>query len=731
MITLNKLEHQYISTNIDLIKSLIIKSEHNAVLLNNYINAKYIESTGYVERTYGLVVHSEDMTQWKYYMNLNGEYHFDDLETLGGMPLITSLDTKELIEYKKEILIDHPITLLEYKRKNKLFNDISAKLNNPLLANGVINPIDYSISLNSDDWSILGYDNSLIETQESSVIIRLQSFINDFTDRWFMDQFQDTDPLFMASFFSLLLSNLVTELLNIRTRNEGTDETHSFFLEQYLASHQGLDKFIPYLTFKQKMFLYRNIRYIERNAGSVYIFKKLLSRILTERNIPLSEYNIRQLSNMNMDKTIKNKITRNNINYLNNNELLSDLTLTNLNTSLKQEDNDNAFWLSANENQEIIKTNNLSNNTVKTKILESSMIDFSNNMNIKLFTVAFKEWCSLSNKGIYNPVIGFIDPVSNDLKSLNAKDCFIYFMYLLNYLCGYDGNMALPYFNYRSRKVSLPGLTGLTKYDRNKSDKFIEISKRLLNEMPVLNNLALVSNFYDYSTKLYDYEINVWAIISNINNIDTFTDIKYAIADFYESEVIDFNISDMMKWRKDRGLSIANYDENSIEKLLTNIYVAATGLNITSGSIVTQNQRALIELFKQLSSYSIKIINDNNTNMLFNLNKTRDRIGIKDNKTECEINVDAIRFIPLSEHTINSFMDNIYKNDKPIIAGNIKEINLDMKYSGKISNANDLTFEIPVRQRLLDITATVDAASDFIYGREQINAAIRNGSLNV
>lgn len=141
------------------------------------------------------------------------------------------------------------------------------------------------------------------------------------------------------------------------------------------------------------MFLYRNIRYIERNAGSVYIFKKLLSRILTERNIPLSEYNIRQLSNMNMDKTIKNKITRNNINYLNNNELLSDLSLTNLNTSLKQEDNDNAFWLSANENQEIIKTNNLNNNTIKTKILESSMIDFSNNMNIKLFTVAFKEWC--------------------------------------------------------------------------------------------------------------------------------------------------------------------------------------------------------------------------------------------------------------------------------------------------------------------------------------------------
>ena len=90
----NKVE-LYIKDNIKLVNTIAVKSSITASLMNTYITYKY--GTSYVN--------DNDATTWRYYLNISGQYHFDDEKMY-----VVSLDTLETILFSKENLELHPLT---------------------------------------------------------------------------------------------------------------------------------------------------------------------------------------------------------------------------------------------------------------------------------------------------------------------------------------------------------------------------------------------------------------------------------------------------------------------------------------------------------------------------------------------------------------------------------------------------------------------------------------------
>jgi hypothetical protein len=90
----------YLDMTLLLAKTLIIKSEDAATLMN----------TGIMEQYGASYVDNNNPYSWKYYLNLAGEYH-----SLDSAMVVTSLDTLETIGFTKENLSSHTATAIAYQ----------------------------------------------------------------------------------------------------------------------------------------------------------------------------------------------------------------------------------------------------------------------------------------------------------------------------------------------------------------------------------------------------------------------------------------------------------------------------------------------------------------------------------------------------------------------------------------------------------------------------------------
>lgn len=268
----------YLDSCFKLVLSMVIKNTVNADTMNEQITALY-----------GNIIDYDQPDTWRYYLHLSGSYHWFDRRMM-----ITSLDTHKEIEFNISNLDKHPITKNSYQIGGIYYRDLLKQYpENALLIKGVLLPVDIDYAISEPDNTILTYEKSLIEYQESNVIRELNRYITSFKARWDVKAFYHSDELYLTANEAILYLNLVPKLLNIRLMNCKTEKAHTYHIREYLKSHNGLDKYLPYFTLKQMLFLYRNINYIEANAGKQETFDWLIERILTERYIPIHEYSLR------------------------------------------------------------------------------------------------------------------------------------------------------------------------------------------------------------------------------------------------------------------------------------------------------------------------------------------------------------------------------------------------------------------------------------------------------
>ena len=265
----------FINKNMELVETIVVKLDEVARAMNYYV----MQKMGYDS------VNLYDKTTWKYYQNIAGVYHLSDTPIK-----IRSLDLDEEIDFTKENLERHKITKTAYRYGTRYYRElVSLHPQQELLILGVLYPVDINIAIDSKDGTILNYPKNLVEENEYSLIEKLQSWCYNYLYRWVNNQFTLSDDLYVATYVSQFYLHMLQALISIRLETCRTNEAHSYHIQQYLASHGFLDSYLDKLTKEQALFFYRNIRYIERNAGKRDTFDWLTENIMTKRDLPLYE----------------------------------------------------------------------------------------------------------------------------------------------------------------------------------------------------------------------------------------------------------------------------------------------------------------------------------------------------------------------------------------------------------------------------------------------------------
>lgn len=269
----------YLEEIFKLAKTMVIHSTESADAVNAGIITQYGSQA----------VNAWDKTTWKYYQNISGEYHWSDTPMQ-----IVSIDTLETIDFTVDNLKVHTSTWTAYQYGSRYYNNLLAlHPDQEQLILGILYPVDIDTAINADEWKILFYDRKLIAENEDTLIDDLQSWINRFQMRWHNKDYHHADPYYQAAQHAILYMQLPLVIANLRLKRIHTNEVHSFHIKQHLASNYRLRPYVEYMTLKQQLYLYRNIRYLERHAGYQDNLDQLIDVMLTQRNIPISSYTIK------------------------------------------------------------------------------------------------------------------------------------------------------------------------------------------------------------------------------------------------------------------------------------------------------------------------------------------------------------------------------------------------------------------------------------------------------
>lgn len=406
----------YLEENIELAKSMIIKSEVTARLMN-----KEVEGLGYSIST--------DQSQWRYYKHLNGDYFLLD------EPMkVISLDTGEMITFNKETLAIHKKTRNVYFNTRSYVSKLKQRYPTQcVLIDGILRPTPPKVAIDALDMTILHHDPKYVEKQEYSLIASIEKWMRGFMYRYMMESYLHTNDLFAADIFGKMFVHLPKKIMNIRQALVKTSQTHTFHIRMYLASHNRLDEFMPYFTYEQLRYFYMNIAYLERHTGMQSNFDALIHNLMSVRNLPVYDYKLQQQALRVEDG-----------------ELYPDAvfirTPLNLNTNVLSRGVDEAPISEivykevpdAKHNVErvgeyLAKTETAMGisqiSKLPTKIIEASAIDPEDVAIVKQLDMLVNHWAYLATTGAYTATVEVLNPISGDLMKLTMKELFTLYIY--------------------------------------------------------------------------------------------------------------------------------------------------------------------------------------------------------------------------------------------------------------------------------------------------------------
>lgn len=605
---------RYLDDNITLVKTMVIKLNDTALLMNEGIALTYGEA----------MVDVNHPETWKYYMNISGSYHPTDT-----LMKVVSIDTLQEIDFTVENLKVHTATADAYRYGTRQYFLLLRNFpTQEFLINGILNPVDITKALEAADGDIISYRKDLVEINEHSLISDLQQYAKYQIERWYNTQFNMAHDLYCMTFITLMQSNLLQKLLNIRLKRCHSYETHSFHVRMFLASHNELDRYLPFLTLKQSLWLYRNIRFIERHAGLMFQFYRLIEHLLSDRGIPIGEYKVKQQdSYINyLPTTIaKSNPLNGEYNKLYSNEhLVSDLFTKELDDAV-----DNTQYLKYNQDSQLQRFVTSTSADVQTKVLHSSMTDLSGAIPDTFEAIAMRQWCHMALNGLYDCYVTFKDVKSSLTYSLSTKDAFFYMHYITLRKLGLTLNNFPEFLNIRQRRHPKPTVNDLLKVVDYKERDLQYIAEAIVGGQPVISPCFSTSAFFDLCEKLFVEAYWHMFLISDADDYYERALVENMVHQLYEDERISFHLgsSSVAEWLALNNLPDYAYDDQEADLMMKAIFEASTGLKVENNRILKNIQKALIELMKELSSYSIQFVREINTENIIVLNWPAVRFG--------------------------------------------------------------------------------------------------------
>lgn len=591
----------YLKGILDLVGTIVVKSEVSALAINNWVKAnRYPVDTLRPET-------------WKYFLNIAGKYHESDEKMT-----VKSLDNSEVIELTVENMALHRNTRREYKYRSRYYNELVGRYpNQEDLILGILNPVDINKAIAAKDHTILYYDTSLVESGEIDLIYNLQLWIDAFFKRWNVADYSYTESLYTAAQLGVMYSFMPKQIINLRLANCKTDRAHSFHIKQYLTSFGRLDPYVDFLNTKQRLFFYRNIKYLNLNSGKAETFEKLTEKVMTERHFPLAEYTLRHnTETLEADLYPTVELRRTSINGLTSAlgadiksvrgvlDLEQGLALTNAEVQTEAEITIPRMM-----------KNSLSS-SLETKVLESNVLDKTDAEPFTLSDVVFNHWIYFACVGRYTSIFTITNPSTGEDLYLTAKEMFILWLYTYNKARGSTLDIVPNIIAKRVKRNPLPTfeeLKGVVE-TRYVDDVFINAA---LDNQPVIKTLISVDGFKDLCQTIHGTILRHRDLAIYQQHFITRGQIEQMTDRFYMD--YECNLADEISydaWLAGQSLSLGNLSDIDLDLLATNIYTVVTGQNLVAVKSLQDIHTAHIRLMSQLSSYSIQFIQQINTSTL-------------------------------------------------------------------------------------------------------------------
>jgi hypothetical protein len=674
----------FINQVLQLAQTIVIKSTESAEALNTYVDEQ-------AAITGSASTDSLDPTTWKYYLNLAGEYHH-----LDEIMYVVSRDTLEKITFTKENLAIHRATARDYQFGTRQYQELLTEYpKQDMLILGILYPVDLHEAIAAPDGKILGYPENLIESNEYSLINKLQAWINGFKLRWVIQQFGISDGLYAATALATMYVNLVPAILSFRLEACKTNEAHSYHVRQYLASHGLLDAYVDQLTIKQALFFYRNITYIERHAGKRDIFEWLVEHIMTERGLPIAEYTMRHDLVKQPDEVYPQLTFRKkSINSGYSADLVDNLTLSEILTKQDYLARDN--FLIKNEVLPVIQEqmeNSLSN-VIMTKVLESSVIDHSNSSPYGLDEILLNHWLFLASEGLYTAFISATNPKSGERTPLNAKDAYILLWYAFCKSVGITLNVIpkmyakrvqrLPTSNIENDPNPLPGTVDdlMLVVDDTLIDR--SIAEQAISIQPEITTTISTEAFYGLCKRIYDAAQMQRNLMASQEHM-----VRRGMVHCMVSRIYSDNICSLAPegetygvWFAERNINFDDLTSSDMGLLYVDLVRQATGQALIAENSIKDLQTSMVKMLTQLSSYSVQVIAQINQSDIKQTDWTATRVGNIDQSSSQLIRYPDATVQPLT----------LIQSDSEHLAFAL----LDGSFNGRFSSKDKTTLSVPI-----------------------------------
>jgi hypothetical protein len=605
----------YLSSVFDLANTLSIKFEQAAEAINNKVMIDY----GYD------AVDLDDPTSWKYYQNISGSYHFSN-KTME----VTSLDTLETIIFNKVVLEDHPATVEAYQYGGRYYKELLYKYpDEEMLIRGILYPCDIDTAVSAKDATILSYPSYLVDSNEYSFITKLQDWIYDYYIRWVNKQYTISHDLYVPMYMVQLYIHLVPAIINIRLQACKTSEAHNFHIRQYLASHGMLDKYLSAMTKNQALFFYRNIDYIEANAGKKEVFDWLVENVMTARGLPLYEYDAKHDVSL-MVPTEDNAYSSEDrpgivfrrlpINYPTVDPKRNTYGLSDIFNKINDQASGNAEYHEDNYttiNNELIDSDS---SDIATKLIESSIKDYSDAVPYRLADILLNEWLYMSHSNRFNAYVTIEFPITKEATTIKVKEAFILYTYCMLKVMNVEAGTLPKILANRVYKVVKPTLQWMYDYFAGSHLSKTQIQSVFLNNPPV-TPVTSINAFYKRAADVYNLTLRHYYAESNNEHFIETGELKVANSQVFEDRIIqltsDTGQTLYSDWLDSYSYDFTVYTPQDYLDLATVIYDKATGALANKQMSIKDIQRAMVGLFTRLSSYSIEVISDVNESGIY------------------------------------------------------------------------------------------------------------------
>lgn len=586
----------HLASVISLLRTLVIKCDVIGEVDNQLlINAGYPVT--------------DDKRSWRYYLNMNGEYHPTD-----DPMYVTSLDNRETILFSKANLDEHLATLRGYQPGSYWYRRLTEEYPHQIeLINGILSPIDMDFAIGSQDYKILRYDRTLVDRNEEQLLGEIQDWITVFCNNTLKNNdYIYTDNLMLPTMLSLMYGMLIPLVLIVRLEAYGTRYVNEHHIWSRLNSHGNFEPYRKLLTHEQKMWLYRNIEWVKSHTGQQFTLDQLIDNLLTPTMVPLSHYNaLIDTKNMVTEGLGEGRYKRRPLNLIEDtaedNRTLSVREMMNKEIPLARDNAKERDYIEESVDESLKYS---IHSTMSTKVVESAMEDYSNRHADTLMKTLFHEWIYMVKHNKYDAIMDLTNPLTGESFRLNMRDAIICWQYLTTRAREEDTTYIRPFFYQSVMRMKVPplqtfmdagGVEYLPKY-------LCEDIRRLWIPSP---RIISSESFFDHSFEVYSILWKGKKVYSKFMDIYRHARTKEAVSRLFERGIVYLNeegTDKFDKWFKDKELNFDIFTREDCLTLAWDIFQKGTAWNTKASASLRQVQGNLIQLMKELASYTIQYV---------------------------------------------------------------------------------------------------------------------------